>query len=104
MAHEVHMPIYSFFKKKQWEAISAARSQDTMAVLPTGYEKSIIIAALPYLVDPPTCVVVANPLNAIIMEQKEKLGDRCVVIDQNVINVLKEQKSDDTGAPSGLSD
>ncbi len=94
---------YSFFKKKQWEAISAAKNNDVMVVLPTGYGKSLIIETLPYLAEPPTCVVVANPLNAIIMEQKDKFGENCVVIDRTIINLLKEEKTGDTDDPSRLA-
>ena len=79
---------YSSLKEKQAEAIRGCMIGDVMAVLPTGYGKTVIIQALPYLSLKPSCVVVVNPLNAIIMEQKVRFGESCVVIDGDFVKSL----------------
>lgn len=39
-----------------------------------------------------SCVVIANPLNAIIYEQKEKFGQLCLIIDAQLIENLQSGK------------
>ena len=87
---------YTAYKNKQWEAIEAAQTSDVLAVLPTGYGKTVIIQSLPYTKETPGCVVVANPLNAIIMEQSLRFGSACVVINQRLVEVLKQEPTDFT--------
>ena len=71
--NKVHGTKYTSLKEKQWEVISRSKESDVVGVLSTGYGKTIIIQVLPYLkTDSFGCVVVVNPLNAILDEQKER--------------------------------
>lgn len=70
---------YSYLKPKQYIAIDAALHNDVLAILPTGYGKSIIYQALPFASDY-GCVIVISPLNSIIYEQSLVLGDSCVIV------------------------
>ena len=82
-------------KSKQTEAILLAEKGDLLCVLPTGYGKTIIIQCLPYLKhSSPGCIVVVNALNCIISEQKDRFGDRCVVIDDVLIKYLENDTPD----------
>jgi len=83
-------------KPKQQETIESFLSgKDTMVVLPTGYGKSIIYAALPWIFDKlrgtakvllctiiysgcqkESIVVVVSPLTALMMDQKRILSEK----------------------------
>ena len=67
---------YTSLKPKQGEALVAATDGDVLVVLPTGYGKTIIIEALPFLSATETTVLLCTPLNAIIEEQRLRFGDR----------------------------
>jgi ATP-dependent DNA helicase RecQ len=80
---------YIHLKEKQLQSVEAAADKDVLAVLPTGYGKTIVIQALPYLTTEPNCAIVINPLNAIILEQAARFGDSCIVLDAEVRSELK---------------
>ena len=79
---------FTFLKPLQFKSIQAAESTDTLAILPTGYGKSMIFELLPRLDD--TTAVIVSPLNAIIEEQTNKLGERCLRIDNKLIKKLQD--------------
>ncbi len=61
-------------KKEQIEVIIALMTDDVLCVLPTGFGKSLIFGLLPYCCQPPATVILMSPLNSIIDEQHERLG------------------------------
>ena len=83
------------FLPKQIDCLRKADSNDLLAVLPTAYGKSLIFQALPYLSDPPTQVIVASPLSAIILEQKQKLKDAAIVVNEEFVTALASSKPSD---------
>ena len=66
---------YPAFKEKQWAVLEKC-NKDVLAVLPTGYGKTLIIEALPYLKETKSCIILASPLNAILEEQQQRFGKR----------------------------
>jgi len=79
---------YESLKDKQSETIEALRKGDVLAILPTGYGKSLIYHLMPF-VDESCFVIVLCPLNSILYEQKERLGESALLIDRNVVSDLK---------------
>ena len=52
---------------------------DCLCCLQTGYGKSLVYELLPFIIE--NCIVVViEPLNAIIKQQLDKLGDRASVV------------------------
>ncbi|CAC5398047.1 unnamed protein product [Mytilus coruscus] len=90
---------YYNLKDKQEQAINLCKSRDVLVVLPTGYGKTVIIQALPYIEEDSKCCLVINGLNAIIEEQEKIFGDRCVHITDEVVKLL--EKEDKTFTESG---
>ena len=85
-----HNMEYSLLKPKQIDVVnSALNGRDTVAVLPTGYGKSLIFELLPHVLNayhcqpvstPKHCVIIASPLNAIIQEQMDRNRDHAVLV------------------------
>ena len=81
---------YSEFKEAQRATIAYAGQGDVLCVLPTGYGKTLVIMALPYLDESSdSTVVVVNGLKSIIEEQRHKFGDRCIYIDELFVKELE---------------
>ncbi len=76
-------------KDKQSECLLAAKASDLLAVLPTGYGKTIIIQCLPFLEEENRLVVIVSPLNTIIAEQAARFGQHCRVIDSDFVKKLE---------------
>ena len=79
-------------KEEQKAALYAVtlKKQDCLCILPTGFGKSFIFQLVPFVVDrhekvSHSCVLVVSPLNAIILDQIEKLKEKGVGV-----KVLKE--------------
>lgn len=69
---------YFFLKPKQIDCLKAIQEKDTVAILPTGYGKSLIFELLPHfskcVCDIKSIVIIIAPLNAIIEQELSKLG------------------------------
>lgn len=74
-------------KDKQLETIEALRRGDVLAILPTGYGKSLKYHLLPFIED--CIVIVLCPLNSILYEQKERLGENALLVDKRLMSDLK---------------
>ena len=59
---------------------------DTLIVLPTGFGKSLIYE----LVQIWTKVIIISPINAIINEQVDRLGDAAVKIDKGIVKQTEQ--------------
>ena len=78
-------------KDLQEKAITILISgKDCICSLPTGYGKSLIYELLPFI-DDGCLVVVIAPLNAIIKQQVQKLGDMAMCLSK--VNDIKRLKS-----------
>ncbi|VDI31554.1 Hypothetical predicted protein [Mytilus galloprovincialis] len=86
---------YTYLKDKQEQCIKLCQSRDVLAVLPTGYGKTVIIQALPYIGKDSKCCLVINGLNAIIEEQEKRFGDRCINITDEVLMLLEKDDNPD---------
>ena len=51
--------------------------------------------ALPYIEEDNKCCVVINGLNAILKEQEERFGDRCITINDDVVKILNNEENSD---------
>ena len=78
---------FQFLKPLQYKSVKAAQFDDTLSILPTGYGKSLVFELLPRLND--TKALIISPLNAIIEEQTEKLGDRSIRIDAKLVKEIR---------------
>ena len=76
------------FLPKQVDCLRKAEAHDLLAILPTAYGKSLIFQGLPFLSKLPTKILIASPLNAILLEQKQKLKDGAILISEDFINSL----------------
>ena len=81
---------YTYLKLKQVETAVAPLGGDTLSVLPTAYKKTVVFQMLPYTTGDGVIVVV-NPLNAIIEEQRQRFGDRCIVVDESLLKQLDDK-------------
>lgn len=91
--HSYHINDVSSLKNEQIRAIDAAKVGDVLVVLPTGYGKTIIIQELPFIeTEKIGCVIVVNPLNAIIVDQAVRFGEDCVVIDNKLLEYLNNRQ------------
>ena len=68
------------------------KEQHLIAVLATGFGKSLIFEVLPYFVSITTnefpLVVIVEPLNVILHEQHAKYGDKSIIINNEVTKAL----------------
>jgi superfamily II DNA helicase RecQ len=69
------------YKPRQVECLEAFwQGRDVLAVLPTGYGKSLIFQTLPFIMQQKTgqmmSVIVITPINALMMDQCLKLNSR----------------------------
>ena len=77
---------YSYLKPKQVDCVSAGYNRDLLALLPTGYGKSLLFNLIPIYqkiitATNTSCIVlIVSPLNAIIEQQKKCLGDRAILL------------------------
>ncbi len=63
---------YQFLKPKQTDVLySILERKDTLAVLPTGYGKSLLFEMVPYVLENAVAII-ACPLTSIIQEQLER--------------------------------
>ena len=81
---------FQVLKPLQAKSVKAARFTDTLSILPTGYRKSMVFELLPRLND--TNAVIISPLNAIIEEQTEKLGNRSLRVDAKLVKNLRDSE------------
>ena len=69
-----------------------SKEQYLLAVLATGFGKSLIFEVLPYFVSITTnefpVVVIAEPLNVILHEQHAKYGDKSIIINSELTKAL----------------
>ena len=79
---------YEELKEKQAECIIHSLNNDVLGILPTGYGKTLIIQALPFLSDDHSTVVVINGLRSILQEQAAKFGGKCIVVDDDFVSGL----------------
>ena len=84
-----HRTDIAFLKVKQIKALKAAAKGDVLGVMATGFGKTFIMQCLPYLVQPgnpdsclccPSPIIIISPLDAILAEQKEKLGSAAMMV------------------------
>ena len=86
-------------KEKQSDCLVASQSSDVLAILPTGYGKTIIIQCLPFLEEVDRLVVIVSPLNTIIAEQAARFGQFCRVIDNDfLVDHLASDKDSEKAA------
>jgi len=76
---------YNHLKPKQTQTLlSVMNDNDTLAIMPTGYGKTLIFELLPYLMQEKYgvkyCIIIASPLNAIIQQQLERTPGHAVQI------------------------
>ncbi len=64
---------------------------DTIAILPTSYGKSLIYYTLPYTGDHKSAIV-SCPLDAIVIEQVGKLGDKALHVSPKFVQALDKGK------------
>ncbi len=84
-----HTSTYSFITVKQSDAIKKSVDGDCVIVLPTGSGKSLIFQILPFTI-PDSCIIVSCPLDAILCEQADKLGDSCIYLDAATVKLLEK--------------
>lgn len=85
---------YVSLKAEQYECLSKILRNDVMAVLPTGFGKSIIFELIPYCETfmESGCrplVLVVLPLNSILSEQQTRYGKDCVALSNDVLQRMK---------------
>lgn len=72
----------NYLRPKQLQCLREVVQKDLIAVLPTGYGKSLVYELLPFyckFVKNISCtVIVIVPLNSILQQEVEKLGDSIV--------------------------
>ena len=72
------MTEYCYLKPKQIDCLNTILNSDVIAILPTGYGKSLIFEILPFfsyhLYNKKSVVLVIAPLNVIIEQELHKLG------------------------------
>ncbi|CAG2192324.1 unnamed protein product [Mytilus edulis] len=78
---------FRILKPAQFLCIREALIRDTLAVLPTGYGKSLIFETLPYFRN--SSILVISPLNSIIEEQLVRYGDKAVHLNSDIVRCLK---------------
>ena len=88
---------YSFLKPKQVDALKAGSKGDSIVLLPTGYGKSIIFHVLPFAINADASVIIVSPLNAIIMEQRDRFGPHCLVISSEFLSCLEKSQDETHG-------
>lgn len=75
---------YNFLKPKQVDCLKyALQNSDVLGVLPTGYWKSLIVEMMPYLRNAQGAVIIISPLNSIIVEQQERLGNSAITVEED---------------------
>ncbi|XP_078328221.1 uncharacterized protein LOC111101565 isoform X3 [Crassostrea virginica] len=85
---ERHLSL-NFLKPLQGESVKCSLKNDTLAVLPTGYGKSLIYEIIQKINN--SKIVLISPLNSIIEEQSTKLGNDAVVIDGKFIDEIEKK-------------
>ena len=80
-------------KLLQTEALNMLLAgKDCVCCLPTGYGKSLIFEILPFI-DTNSLVIIAEPLNVIILQECKKLGDKAVCLASNTdLSLVKDGK------------
>jgi superfamily II DNA helicase RecQ len=77
---------FSFMKPKQAECTSVSVGSDVICVLPTGYGKSLLFNTIPVYnklmnnIKTPVVVILISPLNVIIHQQQQLLGNRASIV------------------------
>ena len=85
---ERHLSL-NFLKPLQGESVKCSLKNDTLAVLPTGYGKSLIYEIIQKINN--SKIVLISPLNSIIEEQSTKLGNDAVVVDGKIIDEIEKK-------------
>lgn len=85
----------NYLRPKQLQCLREVVQKDLIAVLPTGYGKSLVYELLPFyckFVKNISCtVIVIVPLNSILQQEVEKLGDSIVHVKQDITLLPKKQ-------------
>ena len=74
----------------QFKSIKAALNGDTLVILPTGYGKTLIMDIIMNMGETDKKAVIISPLNAIIHEQCQRLGDQALHLTQTMSEMLKK--------------
>ena len=93
----VRVPPTLFWSLSKWRRYWL-RWRATHSVLPTGYGKTVIFQMLPYAAVSSPDLVVVNPLNAIMEEQSQRFGTRCLVIDEAFVQQLTQAEGEEAYA------
>lgn len=97
------------FKEEQVSCLWAVWQQkDLLAILPTGFGKSLIFQAVPFLLShrdrtAPCTTIVITPINAIMMDQCRKLSSRKIpacFLDYKCLGALTTELEDSESDPS----
>lgn len=88
-------------KVKQVQALVSALKGDVLVTLPTGYGKSAIFELLPYFIEfmfgSLSAVIIACPLNAIILEKLRTYGDLSCHISTEFVKELSDYMKGESG-------
>ena len=82
---------FSFLKPKQFDCVKRALKGDTLIVLPTGFGKSLFYELVQVISG--TKVLIISPINAIINEQLDRLGDAAIKIDERFVKQAEQANS-----------
>ena len=80
----------NYLKPLQAKNVKSALAGDTLIVLPTGYGKSLIFELVPFITN--SKAVIVSPLNAIIEEQCQRLGDSSIHINATLTSELHDKE------------
>ena len=81
---------FNYLKPLQVKSVKSALAGDTLIVLPTGYGKSSIFELVPLITN--SKAVIVSPLNAIIEEQCQRLGDSAIHINATLTSGLHNEE------------
>lgn len=77
-------------KEKQVECLTSLLTNDTIAILPTGYGKSLIFEMLPFIKSTDIrseCVcIVVTPFNSILFERGNKYGQSALILTPSMLD------------------
>ncbi|WAR23369.1 BLM-like protein [Mya arenaria] len=67
------------YREQEYSKALETFNKDCVCCLPTGYGKSLIFESLPFI-DPTCLVLVVEPLNVIMVQECQKLGDSAICL------------------------
>ena len=81
---------FNYLKPLQAKSVKSALAGDSLIVLPTGYGKSLIFELVPSITT--SRAIIVSPLNAIIEEQRQRLGDCGIQINATLTSGLHNEE------------